>query len=176
MDWTRSEEGEIDESLESLRIQTFFNWLDVNEADITNVFEIIKNEALEQMSSIYGIVIPFPENAIEEEQKGMFMNLSSKEASNQTMLGTMNRYQLVQGSHEKISKSQDIWKQLGLDDLSSGAMQWKELLRQSKGSCSLWDGSVRPKLMFCFLHRDYLQLWKKIAAKENQKNLRFLML
>ena len=41
-----------------------------------------------------------------------------------------------------LFRSHALWKRQGFDDLSSGAMQWKFLLRQLKGSCSIWEGGL----------------------------------
>ena len=136
---------EIDETLESLRLQTFFDWLDINKTDINDVFEIIKKEAVGLLPSIFDVKVPSPEDAIEKEQKVMLLELTSNDSSNKTILGTFNRTQLALLSHDKTAESQLLWRKHGFDDLSSGAMMWKSVLRQLKGSCSLWEGGSRLK-------------------------------
>jgi len=149
---------EEDTSLETLRLQTFFDWLNVNDADVDDVFTLMNTEALERMPNIYSIQIPCPEDAIEEEQKDMFLHLSSKKLSDKVMMGSLNRNKLSQESYEKTYENQLKWRRQGLDDLSSGAMQWKALLRQLKGSCSLWEGNSRPK-------QETIDMFKNNTAK-----------
>lgn len=133
--------GIVGDEIDSRRLQRFFDWIDANESDVNVVFDKISEQASELLPCLYIDQILCPEDAIDIEQKAMLLNLTSKEASNKTILATFNRTQLAQSSHDDASEGQVLWKRQGLDDLSSGAMKWKAVLRQLKGSCSLWEGS-----------------------------------
>ena len=101
-----------------------------------------------------------PDEAIENEQKVMLLKLTAQDSSDRTILGGLERAELAQRSYDKTAESHALWKRRGFDDLSSGAMQWKFLLRQLKGSCSIWEGglydndespfSTSAKLLICF--------------------------
>ena len=132
---------QIDESLQSLRLQTFFDWLKVNKSEIYAVFDTICKEAIDLIPIVYGKEIPSPGIAIESEQKEMLLSLTKNDTSNKTILGTFNRSQLTQLLQEKSSESQSLWKRQGFGDLSAGAMKWKSVLLQLKGECSLWEGT-----------------------------------
>lgn len=171
LQYHKAQGEEIDETIESLRLQTFFDWLDVNHADMNDVFDLIKKEAFELIPSIYNIQIPSLEDAIEKEQKRMLVNLSARESSNQTIVATRNRTQLAQLSHERTSESQVLWKRQGFDDLSSGAMQWKSLLRQLKGSCSLWEGSSRSNKYTSLPSQDLNALLGDLAVSKRKSEI-----
>jgi hypothetical protein len=58
------------------------------------------------------------------------------------------------------------WKRQGFDDLAYGAMKWKTLLRQLKGSSSIWEGGTR------FDDRLSLALEQRlIALAERRENM-----
>ncbi len=149
-----------DESIEHLRLQTFFDWIEVNASDVIDVFQEISNEALECFPSIFSIKVPSPEDAIDLEQKEMLMRITSKEKSDKTMVGRQERIVLAQISNERTDNSQAVWKRQGLDDLSSGAMMWKSLLRQLKGSRSVWEGGSRPVKRLVFSKDELMTTFK----------------
>ena len=91
-----------------------------------------------------------PEEAIENEQKVMLLKLTSQDSSDRTILGGLERAELARRSHDATSESHALWKRQGFDDLSSGAMQWKFLLRQLKGYCSIWEGGTSFDESFLF--------------------------
>ena len=130
---------DVDQAIESLRLQTFLDWLDINQPEIEEVFQFIEKEAAELIPSIYSKKILSPREAIQALKK-KYDNSTSNETSRQGMVKSFNTTNLAQISHDNTAKNQLSWKRQGFDDLSSGAMQWKSLLRQLKGSCSLWEG------------------------------------
>jgi len=133
--------GATDDSLEQLRLQTFFDWIEVNSQDIDEVFNLISRDALSHFPSLFSITVPSPEDAIEQEQKEMFVKkFASDGGIALSLAGAPDRHHLAEISNARTENSQAVWKRQGLDDLSSGAMLWKSLLRQLKGSCSLWEG------------------------------------
>ncbi len=134
----------VDEALESLRLQTFFDWVDINQTEIDEVFGEIKKVAVESIPSIFRDEILFPNEAIRNIQRIMRTKSAPNDVSNAAMAETVNQSNLTQKSQENTSGNQALWKRQGFDDLSSGAMQWKLLLRQLKGSCSLWEGRSKP--------------------------------
>ena len=120
---------------------SFFEWLDRNQAQVAAVFHGIHIQASRLLPG-FDIGASTPEEAIENEQKVMLLKLTSQDASDRTILGGLERAELAQRSHDKTAESHALWKRQGFDDLSSGAMQWKFLLRQLKGSCSIWEGGL----------------------------------
>lgn len=149
-----------DESIEQLRLQTFFDWIEVNANDVNDIFEEIGNEALDCFPSIFSIKVPSPEDAIDQEQKEMLVRITSKEKSDKTMIGRQERVVLAQISNERTDNNQAVWKRQGLDDLSSGAMMWKSLLRQLKGSRSVWEGGSRPVKRLVFSKEELMTPFK----------------
>ena len=117
---------------------SFYEWLDGNKSKVETVFHDIHIQATELFpTSETGA--PTPEDAIENEQKSMLLRLTSQDSSDRTILGGLERAELGQRCYDKTSATHLLWKRQGFDDLSSGAMQWKVLLRQLKGSCSIWE-------------------------------------
>ena len=141
---------------EQLRLQTFFDWIEVNSNDMNDIFQDVGREALECFPSIFSIKVPSPEDAIDQEQKEMLVRITSKDQSNRTIVGRQERTVLAQISNERIDTSQAGWKRQGLDDLSSGAMMWKSLLRQLKGFRSIWEGGSRPLKRLVFSRNELL--------------------
>jgi hypothetical protein len=131
------------DELEQLRLQTFLDWAEVNRNDVDEVFQFIDRDALQYFPSIFSIKVPSPEDAIKQEQKEMFVKIATKEQSDKTIIGRHDRTLLARTSSDRTDNSQAVWKRQGLDDLSSGAMMWKSLLRQLKGSRSVWEGGSR---------------------------------
>eukprot|EP00979_Chaetoceros_neogracilis_P019030 scaffold11627_cov267-Chaetoceros_neogracile.AAC.5 len=129
-----------DEPIEELRLQTFFDWMEVTSSDIGDVFESIEREALKRFPSVFGMVVPSPQDAIERKQKEMLVKFASKDKSDITIARRQERTTLTAISNGRTDISQDIWKRQGMDDLSTGGMMWKSLLRQLKGSRSVWEG------------------------------------
>ena len=128
-------------SSSSKKYASFFEWLDRNQGQVAAVFHGIHIQASRLLPG-FDIGASTPEEAIENEQKVMLLKLTSQDASDRTILGGLERAELAQRSHDKTAESHALWKRQGFDDLSSGAMQWKFLLRQLKGSCSIWEGGL----------------------------------
>mmetsp|Transcript_62593 Transcript_62593/g.93086 ORF Transcript_62593/g.93086 Transcript_62593/m.93086 type:complete len:1004 (+) Transcript_62593:4339-7350(+) len=126
-------------SVGKLKYVSFFEWLERNQAQVAAVFHGIHIQASRMLPGV-DVGAASPEEAIENEQKVMLLKLTSQDSSDRTILGGLERADLAQTSHDKTAESHALWKRQGFDDLSSGAMQWKFLLRQLKGSCSIWEG------------------------------------
>ncbi len=119
----------------------FFEWLERNQENLDAVFRGIRAQA-SRMGIILDVGAASPEEAIENEQKLMLRKLTSHDVSDRTILGGLGRAELAQRAHNATAENHSLWKRQGFDDLSSGAMQWKILLRQLKGSCTIWEGGV----------------------------------
>ena len=128
-----------DEHHESSKYASFFEWYERNQEQVAAVFHGIHIQA-SRVSIPSTLGAATPEEAIENEQKVMLLKLTSQDSSDRTILGGLERAELARRSHDATAESHALWKRQGFDDLSSGAMQWKFLLRQLKGTCSLWEG------------------------------------
>jgi hypothetical protein len=117
---------------------SFFEWLDGNESKVEIVFHSIHVMATKYFA-FAGAGAPNPEDAIENEQKSMLLKLTTQDSSDRTILGGLERAELGQRCYDKTAATHILWKRQGFDDLASGAMKWKILLRQLKGSCSIWE-------------------------------------
>ena len=118
---------------------SFFEWLERNKAQVDAVFGhiyILSNKLLPKV----GAEAASPEEAIENEQKIMLLRMTAQDTSDKTILGGLERVEKAHDLHEKTARSHAAWKRQGFDDLSSGAMKWKMLLRQLKGAHSIWEG------------------------------------
>lgn len=143
----------------SKKYASFFDWYDKNNAQVAAVFHSIQMQ-VSQLLPGFDVRASTPDEAIENEQKVMLLKLTAQDSSDRTILGGLERAELAQRSYDKTAESHALWKRRGFDDLSSGAMQWKFLLRQLKGSCSIWEGglydndespfSTSAKLLICF--------------------------
>jgi len=122
-----------------MKYVSFFEWLERNQEQVAAVFHGIHVQA-SRMAMTTHVGAATPEEAIENEQKVMLLKLTSQDSSDRTILGGLERAELAQRSHDATAESHALWKRQGFDDLSSGAMQWKFLLRQLKGSCTIWEG------------------------------------
>jgi len=117
----------------------FFEWLERNEAKVQLIFELVNTEAARLLPGLESGAAT-PQEAVENEQKLMLLKLTSQDSSDRTILGGLERAELAQRCFDKTAESHSYWKRQGFDDLASGAMQWKFLLRQLKGSCTIWEG------------------------------------
>ncbi|KAK1735373.1 BEACH domain-containing protein [Skeletonema marinoi] len=130
---------EKDSSEHAHKYASFFEWLERNQGQVAAVFHGIHVQA-SRVAIPTNVGAATPEEAIENEQKVMLLKLTSQDSSDRTILGGLERAALAQRSHGATAESHALWKRQGFDDLSSGAMQWKFLLRQLKGSCTIWEG------------------------------------
>ena len=121
------------------RFASFFEWLERNEGQVAAIFHGIRNQASRLGYGVGGSV-PTPLEAIEKEQKVMLLKITSQESSDRTILGGLERAELAQRIHDQTAESHSLWKRQGFDDIASGTTQWKVLLRQLKGSRSVWEG------------------------------------
>jgi len=146
-------------ALDQVEFNEFFEWLEVNRSDYDVVFSGIHKEVSCLIPGIYGTRASSPEEATVNEQKEMTVKLLLRE-SDKTMQGGMERTQLANASLEETSENQAKWKRQGFDYLSSGAMQWKCILRQLKGSRSIWEGGFCSEDDPPFSFRTLVINWK----------------
>jgi Beige/BEACH domain/PH domain associated with Beige/BEACH/Concanavalin A-like lectin/glucanases superfamily/WD domain, G-beta repeat len=123
------------------KYSSFFDWFEKNQTDVQLVFDEIDKKGDTVFPGLQQASIPQIE-AVETEQKLMLMRLSSRSAD-RTMLGGLERAELARICYESTSEIHSQWKRQGFDDLAYGAMKWKVLLRQLKGSSSIWEGGPR---------------------------------
>ena len=154
----------------NMKYASFFEWLERNQEQVAAVFHGIHVQA-SRMALTTDVGAATPEEAIENEQKVMLLKLTSQDSSDRTILGGLERAELAQRSHDATAESHSLWKRQGFDDLSSGAMQWKFLLRQLKGSCSIWEGGSTVFDESCLFAKSALiaSLLKKRPETENEE-------
>lgn len=146
------------------KYSSFFEWFERNQEQVAAVFHGIHIQA-SRVSIQSNLGAATPEEAIENEQKVMLLKLTSQDSSDRTILGGLERAELARRSHDATAESHALWKRQGFDDLSSGAMQWKFLLRQLKGSCSLWEGGGSSFETFLFAKST---LVSSVLQKQNE--------
>jgi hypothetical protein len=153
---------------------SFFEWLERNQPQVEAVFGGIHIHAIRLFPGLE-MGAATPEDAIENEQKSMLLRLTSQDSSDRTILGGLERAELAQRCYDKTAESHLLWKRQGFDDLSSGGLQWKVLLRQLKGSCSIWEGGnwvddespfSKKRLMMALATKDKDDSSKKTASAD----------
>jgi len=154
---------------------TFFEWLERNEAKVQLIFELVNTEAARLLPGLESGAAT-PQEAVENEQKLMLLKLTSQDSSDRTILGGLERAELAQRCFDKTAESHSYWKRQGFDDLASGAMQWKFLLRQLKGSCTIWEGGrTYENVSFSkWKHQLYAMLKKKNVSSRKLLERGFL--
>ena len=134
-----------DSSSSSLSVKrkyaSFFDWFERKQDDVQLVFSDVDKKANEVFPGLRNATRSHAQ-AVESEQKLMLMKLSSR-SSDRTMLGGLERAELAKICEDSTTEIHTHWKRQGFDDLAYGAMKWKVLLRQLKGSCSIWEGGPR---------------------------------
>ena len=120
------------------KYSSFFDWFEKNQNQVQLVFHAVNDKALKLFPGLERVTTP-QEEAIETEQKNMLMRLTAQAAGN-TILGGIERGELARRCAERTTDSHSRWKRQGFDDLAFGATKWKILLRQLKGSSSVWEG------------------------------------
>lgn len=121
---------------------SFFEWLERNEGMVELVKNDIQGESHRLLPGLYSSPATMAE-AVEIQQQQMVMKMSTSEATDRTIRGGLERAELAQHCIDSTIENHIHWKRQGFDDLASGAMQWKFLLRRLKGSCSIWEGGPR---------------------------------
>ena len=121
----------------------FFDWYERHHAKIQVVFDGIETECSRIFPGLTAGTQTADE-AVEIEQRAMSMTLASNDAADRTIIGGLERAELAQRCIDRTGEGHVHWKRQGFDDLASGAMRWKFLLRRLKGSCSIWEGDTRP--------------------------------
>ncbi|CAB9525814.1 Lipopolysaccharide-responsive and beige-like anchor protein [Seminavis robusta] len=146
----------------------FFEWLERNEAKVQLIFELVNTEAARLLPGLESGAAT-PQEAVENEQKLMLLKLTSQDSSDRTILGGLERAELAQRAYDKTAESHSYWKRQGFDDLASGAMQWKFLLRQLKGSCTIWEGGRSyEEITFSKWKQQFYSMLKK-KSKHSRK-------
>ena len=145
---------------------SFFVWYEKNHAKVQIIFDDIETEC----SRIFpGLTMgtQTADEAVEIEQRAMSMKLASNETADRTIIGGLERAELAQRCIDRTGEGHIHWKRQGFDDLASGAMRWKFLLRRLKGSCSIWEGDSRPvsKPIYSRHQQLYTTLIEKNSAK-----------
>ncbi|KAG7347447.1 WD40 repeat-containing protein [Nitzschia inconspicua] len=122
---------------------SFFEWYEKHATRVQIVFDDIEAESTRIFPGLT-MGTETADEAVEIEQQTMAMKLASQETSDRTIIGGLERAELAQRCIDRTGESHFHWKRQGFDDLASGAMRWKFLLRRLKGSCSVWEGGPRP--------------------------------
>ena len=120
----------------------FFEWFERHQAQVQLVFDGIQAETRRVFPGLE-MGAPTTAEAVENDQKYMVMRLANFEMSDRTIIGGLERAEVSARCIDRTVESHVQWKRQGFDDLASGAMQWKFLLRRLKGSCSIWEGGLR---------------------------------
>jgi hypothetical protein len=142
---------------------SFFEWLDRNEGMVELVKNDIEGESHRLLPGLHSSPATMAE-AVEIQQQQMVMKMSTSEASDRTIRGGLERAELAQHCIDSTIENHIHWKRQGFDDLASGAMQWKFLLRRLKGSCSIWEGGPR------FESRTFLARHQQLYSSFTSKN------
>jgi hypothetical protein len=121
----------------------FFDWYERHHAKIQVIFDGIETECSRIFPRLT-MGTQTADEAVEIEQRAMSMKLASNDAADRTIIGGLERAELAQRCIDRTGEGHVHWKRQGFDDLASGAMRWKFLLRRLKGSCSIWEGDTRP--------------------------------
>ena len=148
--------------------EQFFEWFERNNSQVSAVFHDIHLKASRLFPTMDNGAST-PEEAILNEQKRILLKLTLQNCPDKTILGGLERAELAQRSHDKTAESHALWKRQGFDDLSSGAMKWKFLLRQLKGSCSIWEGGLANEEESPFSVNSILAAFEKHQSIDNSK-------
>lgn len=142
---------------------SFFEWYEKHQARVQIVFDDIEAESLLSFpASTKGTGTA--DEAIEIEQHSKALKLASQDTGDRTLIGGLERAELAQRCIDRTAESHIHWKRQGFDDLASGAMRWKFLLRRLKGACSIWEGGQRPISKSIYSRHQYL--YSAISDKE----------
>ena len=127
-----------------LKFDSYFDWLRRNRIRVTQVLNEIQVESrqlmVESLLSSHGAWTP--EETVERQQHAMLLKQTKEDSSDITILGSWARGELAQNFHDTTAENHIKWKQQGFADFISAAVQWKLLLRQLKGSSSIWEGET----------------------------------
>lgn len=116
----------------------FFEWFERNHDEVQLVFDEVNKKAVD-LFPVIGVPSTPQLQAVESEQRHMLVKLSAR-SSDRSSLGGMERVEFLRVCSENTSEIHSQWKRQGFDDLAYGAMKWKIVLRQLKGSSSIWEG------------------------------------
>lgn len=134
---------------------SFFEWLEKHQPRVQIVFGDIEAESYRILPGLT-MGTETADEAVEIEQQAMAMRLSSNETADRTIIGGLERAELAQRCTNRTAESHIHWKRQGFDDLASGAMRWKFLLRRLKGSCSIWEGGARTVTKSIYTRHQHL--------------------
>jgi len=144
----------------------FFEWYGKHQAKVQIIFDGIETECIRIFPGLT-MGTKTADEAIEIEQRLMSIKLASNDTADRTIIGGLERSELAQSSIDKTGEGHVHWKRQGFDDLASGAMHWKFLLRRLKGSCSIWEGDTR--LASVQIYSRHQQLYTTLMDKESSK-------
>jgi len=144
----------------------FFDWYERHHAKIQVIFDGIETECISIFPGLTAGTQTADE-AIEIEQRAMSMTLASNDVADRTIIGGLERAELAQRCIDRTGEGHVHWKRQGFDDLASGAMRWKFLLRRLKGSCSIWEGDTRP--VSIQIYDRHQHLYTTLIEKDSSK-------
>ena len=121
------------------RYASFFDWREKNMDTVQLLFDNIEDTSLQKFPGLEQSIIQ-QEDAVENEQKHIVTRITEQGSADQTILGGLRRADLSRRCAERTAEYHGRWKRQGFDDLAFGAMKWKTVLRQMKGSHSIWEG------------------------------------
>ncbi|KAL7565981.1 hypothetical protein ACA910_011004 [Epithemia clementina (nom. ined.)] len=150
------------------RYASFFDWHEKNIDTVQLLFDNIEETALIKFPGLELSVLQQDE-AVENEQKLIVTKITEQGSADQTILGGLRRADLSRRCAEKTAEYHGRWKRQGFDDLAFGAMKWKTLLRQMKGSHSIWEGGQVVARKKDLSLSAYLSLLKEKLEKNEKK-------
>ena len=145
---------------------SFFMWYEKNQTKVQIIFDDIESESIRIFPGLMSGTQTADE-AVEIEQRAMSIKIASNETADRTIIGGLERAELAQRCIDRTGESHIHWKRQGFDDLASGAMRWKFLLRRLKGSCSIWEGDSRS--LSKPIYSRHQQLYKIMIENDSTK-------
>ena len=149
---------------------SFFDWIEKNHDRVQTLFDSVHERALALFPGLQRSVVP-QDVAVEEYQKVTLVRYTNLASADLTIINGMQRAELARRCTDKMVDNHSQWKRHGFDDLAFGAMKWKKVLRQLKGSYSLWEGYVPPKTQSSFASKqeEQIQATKARLTKANER-------
>jgi hypothetical protein len=118
---------------------SFFEWLERNQPQVDSVFGGIHAHAIGFSQGLIW-ALQLLKMLSKTNKKVCCFGSHLKTRPTVRLFRGLERAELAQRCYDRTAESQLLWKRQGFDDLSSGGLEWKVLLRQLKGSCSIWEG------------------------------------
>ncbi|VEU36285.1 unnamed protein product [Pseudo-nitzschia multistriata] len=146
----------------------FFVWYEKHKAKVQIIFDGIEKESVRIFPGLT-MGTHTADEAVEIEQMAIAMKTTSNDAADRTIIGGLERAELAQRYIDKTAEGHVHWKRQGFDDLASGAMHWKFLLRRLKGSYSIWEGDTRSASVQ--IYNRHHQLYTTLMEKKSGKSV-----